>query len=1052
MGGVKHLLVGTSILVAFVMAARSAWMAPEIAAGYEPPPAASPTGVGAGTVKVALDFNRDIRPILSDHCFRCHGTDPDSRKHGLRLDVREVATSELDSGMRAIVPGDVEASEAVRRIMSEDPDEVMPPPDSNTPLSKEQRETLVRWIREGAEYQAHWAFVAPRAMPVPVVKDQAWARDEIDRVVLARLEEAGIVPAPEADRATLLRRVSLALTGLGPSPEETAAFIGDKSPGAYERRVDALLGSVRYGERMAADWLDVARFADTLGYQSDRECRTWPWRDWLIGAFNANLAYDQFIRDQIAGDLVPGATREQRVATAFMRLHRQTNEGGSIDDEFRQEYVSDRVQTFGTAFLGLTVECARCHDHKYDPIPQVDYYSLCAFLGDIDESGTYAYTTGAVPGPTMRLPTREQEAELARLGEAQRAAEARLVAAREAGKGAFLAWLAGQPRFEGATPVKRVALEGGVDGPGWKGTLLDGDTGPSVEGVPAFRRCDPYTIAMWVRCPDVRERATILHTSTFTIEADQQGYQLMFKDGALAWEIIHFWPSSAAAIRTVEAFPVGRWVHVAVTYDGSSRAGGMRVYLDGALARTEVVRDRLEGPSQVRSFQIGYRDRDLGLRGGAVADLRVFDRELSPGEVGEVHAPGSFAGEIARGEDVGGRGMEYFLGAIDGGCREARGAARDAHRAYQDLLESIPELMVMEQAARPRAWHVLARGQYDMPELDRPVGPDRALEGVLAFGDSRPRSRLGLAQWVTDPLNPLTARVAVNRLWAICFGRGLVPTVENFGVQGESPSHPQALDILAADFVRGGWDVKATLRRIVLSATFRQASTASAELRAKDPLNLLLSRGPSVRLSAEAIRDQALAASGLLVERVGGPSVKPYQPAGIWEDAGANAQGNGGYVPDTGDNAHRRSLYTYRKRTAPPPSMLAFDAGSREVCQARRLPTNTPLQALVLMNDRVYFECARALAVRAAKESLDEPRASVRRAFALLAAREARAAEASALDELYDRLLVQYRDDPAGVKGVLSEGVAEGQRTAHLASLTLVCSTIIASDAVVTSR
>jgi hypothetical protein len=993
------------------------------------------------------DFNREVRPILSDHCFRCHGPDAGARKRGLRLDLADGATALLKSGKRAIVPGDLDASEAARRIASDDPDEMMPPPKMKHPLTDEQKKALLAWIKSGAEYRAHWAYVPPRASEAPAVKDAEWCRDAIDQFVLAKLESEGLTHAPEADRATLLRRVSLALTGLPPTPEETDAFAADSTPNAYEKQVDRLLASPRYGERMAADWLDVARFADTFGYQSDWDCRVWPWRDWLIQAFNSSLPYDQFIRDQIAGDLVPGATREQRIATAFNRLHRQTNEGGSIDEEFRQEYVSDRVHTYGTAFLGLTVECARCHDHKYDPIQQVDYYSLGVFFGAIDEAGTYPYSTPAVPRPAMRLPTADQEAELSRLAKAVDDAEAACRAVPRVSDDAVRAWLPYADEFGIPGPVRRFALTGDVDGPSGKATLLDGDSGPSFDGVPEFRRCDPHSLVFWMKCPDRKTRATVIHTSRFTIESDEQGYQVMLKDGRLCWEIIHMWPGSAAAVRTVGEFPLNTGVQVAVTYDGSSRASGLRVWFDAKPVKTEVVRDHLDGPATVRSFQVGHRDRDLGFKGGSIADVQVFDRELCELEIAELNRPGMLAeaeGRAATGE-MDARLSDFYSREVGWEHRHAARKLRDARAVYQDLLESIPELMVMEESPQTRDSYVLTRGQYDQPDKSRPVRADRAIDAVLKFDPSWPRNRLGLAMWTTDQRNPLTARVAVNRLWAICFGRGIVGTVENLGLQGETPTHPELLDTLAADFVRGGWDVKAMLRRMVLSATFRQASNEDSEKAARDPENEFLSRGPVIRLSAEAMRDEALSAAGLLVEKVGGPSVKPWQPPGLWEDSGVSSQG--AYVPDTGEGAHRRSLYTYRKRTAPPPNMLAFDAGSREKCLARRTATNTPLQPLVLMNDPVFVECARGLADRVMKDS-EEPQARVARVFRLFASREPRAAEVDALMALYEEQATAFEKDEAAAKAVNGNESAD----AHRAALVLVGSTMMASDAAVTSR
>ncbi len=990
-----------------------------------------------------ISYNRDIRPILSNHCFRCHGPDEAARKRNLRLDTAEGARALLKSTLHAIVPGDPDASELVNRVTSQDPDDVMPPPELHLPLSQEQQQLLIDWIKQGAEYEPHWAFTVPKKTQAPAGTNVKG--DEIDLFIAARLIEEKLSPAPQADRATLLRRVALTLTGLPPTAEELDAFIADTSPDAYEKQVDRLLASPHYGERMAADWLDVARFADTYGYQSDWESRVWPWRDWLINSFNSNQPYNEFIRDQLAGDLLPDATTAQKIATAFNRLHRQTNEGGSIDEEFRREYISDRIATYSTAFLGLTVECARCHDHKYDPIPQSDYYSLGAFFGAIDEAGTYPYSTSAIPRPALRLPTAAQQVELNRLRDAVAAAEAARDSTFQSQAGSYGTWLNSAKTINVKPPVNRFPLEGTLTGPTvssgetLKATLLDGDTGPSFKDVPAFKRSDPRSLVFWMNCPDTKSRATVIHTCTFTIESDEQGYQVMLKDGHLCWELIHYWPGSAAAIRTAAPFPLNRWVQIAVTYDGSSLASGLHIYLDGQLTPTEIVRDHLDGPATARTFQVGFRDRDLGFKGGGIADLQVFDRALSAPEISELKAPGSFSPATAL------NNLFPYYTNNNAECIAASKTLRDARTAYHALLESIPEIMVMEETRYPRDSFILTRGQYDQPDHTRPVHPNRAIETLLPFNQSLPHNRLGLATWTTDSQNPLTARVAVNRLWAICFSRGLLPTLENFGLQSEPPSHPELLDNLTLDFIASKWDVKALLRRIVLSQTFRQSSVATEEKLARDPSNAFLSRGPSSRLSAEVLRDQALAASGLLAPTIGGPSVKPWQPPGLWADSGVASQGD--YKPDTGDNAHRRSVYTYRKRTSPPPNMLAFDAGSRELCLARRQPTNTPLQPLVLLNDPVFFECARALAARVTASSPD-PRSRISLAFRLLTSREPREPELAALLELYNTQLAELTADPAAAEKILASKTADPA----LASLTLVCSTILASDASVTSR
>lgn len=1038
--------------------------------------ASAPQGASSTPAGARISFNKQIRPILSDRCFRCHGPDSAARKADLRLDSFDGATADLGGGFGAITPGDPDKSELIARINAHDPDDLMPPPESKLSLSIAERELLREWIEQGATYEPHWAFVAPKKTTPPPVKDLSWPRDPIDLFVLGRLESMGWSPSVEADKATLLRRASLSLTGLPPTPEETRAFLADTSSTAYEARVDSMLASARFGERLAAEWLDAARFADTFGYQSDWECRVWPWRDWLINAFNTNMPYDRFITEQLAGDLLPNAGSQDKLATAFNRLHRQTNEGGSIDEEFRQEYVADRVRTYGTAFLGLTLECARCHDHKYDPITQEDYYSLGSFFGAIDEAGTYPYATGATPRPALRLATPEQEAKLAelraRVSDAEQAvARAEAEASKLADQAAMLAsgqQQQQQPPEEGARapvislaaaePAERWPLEGSIDSPVGKGTRFDGDVGVTFDDSPEFRRCDPISLSLWLSCPDEKSRAVILHTSHFTIETDPQGYQLLIRDGRLCWEIVHLWPGSAAAIQTTDKLPVGRWVHVVATYDGSSRASGLHLYLDGQPVAIETVRDHLDGPTPRRTLQVGARDRDVGFKDGSLADLRLYTRELSPLDALELFKPGSILERVEQltkpaggGPGPGSTGdLARWIAVRDARCIAAREALRAARRDEQDLLESIPEIMVMEAAPFQRQEFVLTRGRYDQPDRTRPVHPDRAIDGIMKFGD-RPHDRAGLASWTTDPANPLTARVAVNRLWAMCFGTGLAPTLENLGQQGEPPVHQELLDSLASDFVSSGWNVKALVRRIVLSSTFRQSSDHRDGI--DDRANAFLSRGPSVRLSAEMIRDQALLASGLLVEMIGGPSVKPWQPPGIWEDSGVSA--SSAYTPDTGDNAHRRSLYTFRKRTAPPPNMLVFDAGSREECLSRRQPTTTPLQPLVLWNDPVFFECARAAAGLAQHEAA--PAAQCASLFNRFTSRDPRPDELAALVDLLRDQTLSFADDPAGAAALLglkpdAADLPGAQRQAELAALCIVASTIMASDASVVMR
>ncbi len=1031
-------------------------------------------GLSLPPLQAAVDFNGEVRPLLSDRCFACHGPDSAKRKAGLRLDTLEGATATLKSGKRAVVAGKPQDSELVARIQEADAHERMPPEKLNRPLSATESETLKQWISEGAVYAKHWAFVAPQAHAAPSVKDRAWPKDDLDRFVLKKLEDHQLAPNPEAPRNSLLRRLSFALNGLPPTPEQLASFANDASPDAYEKQVDALLASPRFGERMGQDWLDVARFADTFGYQSDKDCFVWPWRDWVIGAFNNNLPYDQFLTWQLAGDLLPGATQDQRLATTFNRLHRQTEEGGSIEPEFHQEYISDRVHTVGTAFLGLTMECCKCHDHKYDPLPQSDYYSLCSMFGQIDECGLTPYSIGtSAPEPSMHLLNAPQQAEL----EKRRAALEAALSARKtvlAGRDeAFAQWLATTQEITPPAASDHFSLDALVDGKfpnkipnaapasvsggqlvavaGAAGGAMqfDGDTLLQLDGVKDLTRHQPLSISAWIFSPEKKQRAVILHSGPglFSQMADAAGFEVLLENGKLRWSCIHLWPGCAASVETNADFPVADWIHLTVTYDGSSSAAGLKIYYNGQPVPAAEIHDSLDKNITTEIMRIGARPRDdRGFAEGRIGNLKIFRSALSPLEVADLHAPLMAAAlQAAKAGDAAALASlrVHYLSRVDAEVAKADAAVIAARKSLQDDFEAhLPLIMVMKDSPHTRSFHVLTRGDYASPDLKRPVDPSPPT-AVMPFPADAPKNRLGLARWMTDPANPLAARVEVNRLWMMCFGTGIVATQENFGMQGDPPTHPELLDTLAFEFSKDGWDVKRMLKRLVMSATFRQTSAATREKFEADPKNQWLSRGPSYRLCGEAIRDQALLAAGLLVEKSGGPSVKPWQPAGIWSEAGASG---GDYQPDSGEGLHRRSLYTFRKRTAPPPSLLTLDAGSREICQARRLTTNTPLQPLIFLNDQGYFECARALAKRVANEPAEAPDAPLQQAFLRLTSRLPAAPELAALRDLRARELKHFTADPAAAKAVA------GEENPNLAALVIVCSTLLTCDATLTNR
>jgi hypothetical protein len=1015
-----------------------------------------------------VDYARDVLPILSDACYHCHGPDEKARKAGLRFDTKDGAYR-VKNGATVFTPDKSGVSEIVRRITSSDPDEQMPPEDGVRKLTPAQIDTLKRWVEQGATWGVHWAFIAPRRPEIPKTSRRDWVRDPIDAFVLARLEKEKLTPSTEADRATLIRRVTFDLTGLPPTSAEVQAFIDDKSLNAYENVVDRLLASPRYGERMAVEWLDVARFADTHGYQMDRERPTWPYRDWVIAAFNDNLPFDQFTTWQLAGDLLPNATKKQRLATAFNRMHMQNEEGGVIEEEFRVAYVVDRVNTMGTAWLGMTLECSRCHDHKYDPISQKDFYSLFAFFQNIDESGQTSYFTASTPVPTMLLSSDEQDAKLAEL-EAQIAAKGKQLDALSndsAVAGEFDKWLASREQLPARLPglvaaysfdeIKDGKVANAVDPAKPAKThdnptiaagmaKLDGENGFSFRDVGHFSRVDPFSLSLWLQTTELLPRQTVVHHSRAPIDAGSRGYELLLESGRVAFGLHHMWPGNSLKVVTQRAIKPGELTHVLVSYDGSSRAAGVRIYLNGAVEELEIIRDGLwkdityDGGEP--DLAIGYRFRDNGFKGGTVDEFQVYNRALTPLEAAHV------AGKAADGAERGAL-LEYYLANVDTRAKSLRDELHALRKQQRDTIEPIPEAMVMKEMPRPKPAYVLKRGAYDAP--GDPVSADTPAS-MPPFPGDQPRNRLGFAKWLLAPDHPLTARVTVNRIWQQMFGRGIVETSDNFGSQGAQPTHPELLDYLARTFVDDmHWDVKRLLKTIAMSATYRQASRTSPELLARDPANHLLARGSARRLSAEMLRDQALSLSGLLVEKLGGPSVRPYQPDGLWDVAMGKPQ----YGQSHGPDLYRRSLYTFWKRTVPPPAMVAFDAADRSYCTVKRQTTSTPLQALALLNDPQIVEAARFIAQRMLKEAGAIPEARVTWMFHAITGQNPTAKELPILVQLMDEQRKLFASEPKASAKLLAVGEAKPDATLNaddLAAGTMLAIALLNHDAAVMVR
>ena len=1021
----------------------------------------------------AIDFDRQVRPILSDNCYKCHGPDAKARKADLRLDSKDSAFR-TKNGKTVIAPGKSGYSELVRRITSLDPEEVMPPPKSNRKLTGNQIATLRTWVDQGARWGMHWSFLPLKRSPVPPTQRDSWCRNGVDAFMLQRLRDEGLKPSSEAPREALLRRVTLDLTGLPPTLKELDDFLNDSSPDAYQKVVERLLASPRYGERMATIWLDLARFADTHGYQMDRYRAMWPYRDWVIKAFNENLPYDQFVTWQLAGDLLPHATKEQRLATAFNRLHMQNEEGGIVEEEFRVAYVVDRVDTFGTAFLGLTFECSRCHDHKFDPITQKDFYSLFAFFQNIDESGQTTFFTSSVPVPTLLLSDDATDRKLADLrrdiaNEDKELDMLGMSAPPVELLESFEHWLVSKaelPKFSGCVgefhfgqlkdnkvtnasdPSKPgSAVEGPtlVEGKFGKAALLSGENGFTFPGIGHFTRADPFSLALWLKTPSHAPRMTVVHHSKAPIDAGSRGYELLLEDGKVAFGLHHMWPGNSLKVRTKPAVPLNAWTHVAVTYDGSSRASGIRIYIDGKPAECEIIRDGLykditySRDGGEPDLAIGYRFRDNGFKDGQVDDFRIFDRALVPAEAAELAGRSDLAGAWnAAPADLSATQrqllLEYFRFRVYQPTRKLLTKLQDLRTQENRLVDPIPEVMVMQEMPQPKPAYILKRGAYDAHGEQVWSNTPAVLPPMLK---GEPRNRLGLAHWLFSPDNPLTARVAANRLWQQMFGKGIVETSDNFGSQGSPPTHPELLDHLACDLRDGGWDVKKLLKEIAMSATYRQASRAGEELLAKDPDDKLLSRGPARRLTAEMLRDQSLLDSGLLVEKLGGPSVRPYQPEGVWDVA----MGHPTYDQGHGDDLHRRSLYTFWKRSVPPPAMLAFDAADRNYCVARRQSTSTPLQALALLNDVQMTEAARMLAERMLKEGRDTIDHRIAWMFRLVTDRNPTAKELPILKQLFLEQRESFATEPDSVKKLLAVG--EAKNDPSLDPLDLAAGTVL---------
>ncbi len=1018
-------------------------------------------GIGTTARGADIEFNRDIRPILAENCFACHGPDSAARKASLRLDVRDQAVE-----MLAIVPGKPDESHLLERIFEADVAKRMPPEKSHKKLTDVQKETLKKWIAAGAEYQPHWSFIPPNRPALPKVKTTTgWIRNPIDHFVLAELEKRGLQPAAEADRRTLSRRLSLDLIGLPPSPAEVDAFVNDAAPGAYERYVDRLLDSPHWGEHRGRYWLDYARYADTHGIHFDNFREMWTYRDWVINAFNRNMSFDQFTVEQLAGDLLPQPSLEQRIATGFNRCNITTNEGGAIDDEYLVLYTRDRTETASQVFLGLTTGCAVCHDHKFDPLIQREFYELAAFFNNTTQKAMDGNIKDTPP--ILPVPRVEDRARFAELSKELSALRQQADSRKQSVRPEFDGWLANAKPRAAMEKVTRDGLKFHAllsEGAGNSVTVLnDGElrqlhfekpaawgdghiepkalkTGPAtiveVDNAGDFDKDQAFSFGALVRLP--KNGITGALFARMDNPNQHRGWDLWIEANNVGTHIIHSWPGDA--IKAVSRTPLtpDRWHHVFVTYDGSTKVSGVNVYVNGQKQELNITNDSLKNTTRTAvPLKVGQRHTEAPVINVLIQDMRIYARALTGVEVDQI-AKGTRATYLAskpadkRTDPEKNELFDWWLLGVDASYQSLVSSLDALEREEATIKTRGTVAYVSQEKPEAAMAHVLFRGEYDKRK-------DEVKPGTPAFlppmAGELPRNRLGFAQWLLRPDHPLTTRVTVNRFWQELFGTGIVRTSGDFGISGELPSHPELLDWLAVEFRESGWDMKKFYKLLVTSATYRQAAVTTPEKLAKDAQNRFMSRGPRFRMDAEMIRDYALASSGIMVRKLGGPSVKPYQPDGVWEAVAMIGSNTRDYKRDTGEALYRRSMYTLWKRAAPPASMDILNAPAREVCTVRRDRTNTPLQALLTLNDVQFVEAARHLAQATLKEGGEKTETRLDFIAQRLLSRSLSEPEQKVVVDLAENLLVHYKAHPDEAKKLITVGESKPDEKLDVATL-----------------
>jgi hypothetical protein len=1005
-----------------------------------------------------LQYNRDIRPILADNCFSCHGADSAARQADLRLDQRDAAID-----MAAIAEGEPDESELIARIETDDPDLVMPPPETKKHLTATQKEKLRRWIAEGAAYELHWSFITPTRPALPPVEPLSdWVKNPIDHFIGAKLQRHKLTPAAEADRRTLARRASFDITGLPPDPALVETFVNDTDPNAYEKYLDLLLASEHWGEHRARYWLDYARYADTHGIHFDNYREMWSYRDWVINAFNQNMPYDQFTIENLAGDLLPDRTLDQQIGSGFNRCNMTTNEGGIIDEEYAVLYTRDRVEATSQVWLGLTAGCAVCHTHKFDPLTQREFYELAAFFNNTTQpvrDGNVKDTPPIIQVPLEKDRERWQSLkpliEEAKQAVANRKAEAQndfnqwLTKTNSEALAAMLptdGMLLHAPLDEGEGQSTQIDVAGESrtvtlkesaswkDEAGRKALQLQGSA-IDLDDFGDHERDQAITCAAWVKLPANDSFSAIC--ARMDNDNQYRGWDMWVQRRQIGMHIVNAWPANALKVVAQAQAPANEWVHVAVSYDGTSKAAGVKIYYNGQPQATNVESDKLTDTIKTDvSFRVGQRSKGEEFSGG-LQDLRVYNRALSAAEIESLAKASRFASMVAKPADQRTDAeknelYDYWLGAFDESYQAATKQQAVLERERNEIETRGTIAHVMQERSEPPIAFILSRGEYDQ-RLDQVAPQTPAV--FPDFPESYSADRLGFARWLLLPEHPLTARVTVNRYWQEVFGTGIVKTAGDFGVMGELPSHPELLDWLAIEFRESGWDVKKLFKLMLMSATYRQAAIATPEKLAADPANRLLARGPRFRMDAEMVRDNALAASGLLVPKIGGPSVKPYQPPGVWEAIAMDVSNTRSYERGKGEDLYRRSVYTFVKRMAPPAALDIFNAPNREYCIVQRERTNTPLQALVTLNDEQHIEAARHLAQRALTEAGESFGERLRFVALRLLARELQAEEQAIVKHSLEELSAYYETHVEDAKQLIAVGESKADESLDPATL-----------------